>query len=160
MFGAMPGGPVAVSIPQLLPAVTSGNASEERTYTTKHGTSAGQPQYAVDQPFVGSLSLSRTTRSWPFAGTNSRPLRAAAWPLHRPALLSLALLCSKGVTSKEQGIFCTSQLAPAWHRSSPAKLGSARGHPSPDDAIRPPRARFPDQCRDSNVMTTSVASGS
>src|SRR5439155_25024804 len=96
MFGAMPGGPVAVSIPQLLPAVTSGNASEERTYTTKHGTSAGQPQYAVDQPFVGSLSLSRTTRSWPFAGTNSRPLRAAAWPLHRPALLSLALLCSKG----------------------------------------------------------------
>src|SRR6266436_9331505 len=92
----------------------------------------------------------------PFAGTNSRPLRAAAWPLHRPALLSLALLCSKGVTSKEQGIFCTSQLAPAWHRSSPAKLGSARGHPSPDDAIRPPRARFPDQCRDSNVMTTSV----
>src|SRR6516162_10753942 len=43
---------------------------------------------------------------------------------------------------------------------SPAKLGSARGHPSPDDAIRPPRARSPDQCRDSNVMTMSVASGS
>jgi|GraSoi2013_115cm_1033766.scaffolds.fasta_scaffold49890_2 hypothetical protein len=57
--------PVAVSIPQLLPAVTSGNASEECTYTTKHGTAAGQPQYAVDQPFVGSLSLSRTTRSCP-----------------------------------------------------------------------------------------------
>jgi hypothetical protein len=35
---------------------------------------------------------------------------------------------------------------------SPAKLGSARGHPSPDDAIRSPRARSPDQCRDSNVM--------
>src|SRR5262245_19152817 len=32
---------------------------------------------------------------------------------------------------------------------SPAKLGSARGHPSPDDAIRPPRARSPDQCRES-----------
>jgi len=57
---------------------------------------------------------------------------------------------------------CLNSATPSCYQASvsSAKLGSARGHPSPDDAIRPPRARSPDQCRDSNVMTMSVASGS
>src|SRR6516162_549338 len=43
---------------------------------------------------------------------------------------------------------------------APAKLGSARGHPSPDDCHQTAASRSPDQCRDSNVMTMSVVSGS
>src|SRR5262249_3400554 len=42
---------------------------------------------------------------------------------------------------------CLNSATPSCCQASvpPAKLGSARGHPSPDDAIRPPRARSPDQ---------------
>jgi len=43
---------------------------------------------------------------------------------------------------------------------SPAKLGLAPGHPSPDDCHQTAASRSPDQWRDSNVMTMSVVSGS
>src|SRR6516225_10959859 len=87
------------------------SGGEERTYTTKHGTTAD--------------------------------LKRTVIPLAR---------------SFERG-WKTDVTAPG-EAFAPAKLGSARGHLSPDDCHQTAASRSPDQCRDSNVMTMSVVSGS